>query len=74
MHILLTGGSGFIGSNFVRYVLRDRPDYSITNLDCLTYSGNPENLADVEDDPRYTFVHGNILDIELVTELMQKVD
>lgn len=74
MHILLTGGSGFIGSNFVRYVLRDRPDYSITNLDCLTYSGNPENLADVEDNPRYNFVHGNILDIELVTELMQKVD
>ena len=74
MHILLTGGSGFIGSNFVRYVLRDRPDYTITNLDCLTYSGNPENLADVENDPRYTFVHGNILDIDLVTELMQKCD
>lgn len=74
MHILLTGGSGFIGSNFVRYVLRDRPGYSITNLDCLTYSGNPENLADVEDNPRYTFVHGNILDIELVTDLMRKVD
>ena len=74
MHILLTGGSGFIGSNFVRYVLRDRPDYSITNLDCLTYSGNPENLADIEDNPRYTFVHGNILDIELVTDLMRKVD
>lgn len=74
MHILLTGGSGFIGSNFVRFVLRERPDYTITNLDALTYSGNPENLADVENDPRYTFVHGNILDIEVVTELMQKCD
>ena len=74
MHILLTGGSGFIGSNFVRYVLRDRPDYSITNLDALTYSGNPENLADIENDPRYTFVHGNILDIDLVTDLMRKID
>jgi len=74
MHILLTGGSGFIGSNFVRLILRERPDYTITNLDCLTYSGNPENLADIENDPRYTFVHGDIRDLELCTELTKKCD
>ncbi len=72
--ILLTGGAGFIGSNFVRFVLRERPDYSITNLDSLTYSGNPENLADLEAEPRYTFVHGNILDLELTTKLIKDCD
>ena len=74
MKILLTGGSGFIGSNFVRVVLRDHPELSILNLDALTYSGNPENLSDVEDNPRYEFVHGNILDMDLVASLMPKVD
>jgi len=74
MHILLTGGSGFIGSNFVRLVLRDRPDYHVTNLDCLTYSGNPENLADVEANPNYTFVQGNILDLGLCQKLIDKAD
>ncbi|XAL98240.1 dTDP-glucose 4,6-dehydratase [Phycisphaeraceae bacterium D3-23] len=74
MKILLTGGSGFIGSNFVRLVLSERPDFSITNLDSLTYSGNPENLADVEDNPNYTFVHGNICDLDLCTQLMQDAD
>ena len=72
--ILLTGGSGFIGSNFVRHVLREHPDYAIINLDALTYSGNPENLADVEDDERYSFVKGDILDLALCTELMQRAD
>ena len=72
--ILLTGGSGFIGSNFVRHVLREHPDYAIINLDALTYSGNPENLADVEDDDRYSFVKGDILDLRLCTELMSKAD
>ena len=74
MHILLTGGSGFIGSNFVRFVLANRPSYRITNLDCLSYSGNPENLSDIENDPRYTFVHGNILDRALMEKLIAQAD
>ncbi|MEM6392342.1 MAG: dTDP-glucose 4,6-dehydratase [Planctomycetota bacterium] len=73
MHILLTGGSGFIGSNFVRFTL-NHTDHAVTNLDALTYSGNPENLRDIEDDPRYTFVEGNILDRELAVDLMRKCD
>ncbi|MFY7896351.1 MAG: GDP-mannose 4,6-dehydratase, partial [Phycisphaerales bacterium] len=58
MHILLTGGAGFIGSNFVHLVLKDRPNYRITNLDVLTYSGNLENLRGLENNPRYRFVKG----------------
>ena len=57
---LVTGGLGFIGSNFVRMVLRERPDVSITNLDLMTYAGNPANLAEVASDPRYRFVKGDI--------------
>lgn len=72
--LLLTGGAGFIGSNFVRYVLRDWPAYRIVNLDALTYSGNPANLKDVADHPRYEFVHGNILDLDLCTRLAQRAD
>lgn len=74
MKILLTGGSGFIGSNFVRFLLRERPDYSIVNLDALTYSGNPENLSDIESDWRYTFVHGSINDMPLVEKLIAAAD
>jgi dTDP-glucose 4,6-dehydratase len=59
---LVTGGCGFIGSSFVRLLLRARPDAAVVNLDALTYAGNPENLADVEKDPRYRFVHGSITD------------
>ncbi len=73
-HLLVTGGCGFIGSNFVRFVLDQRPDWKITNLDCLSYSGNPENLTDLEDNPRYSFVHGNILDRELVDRLIAGCD
>jgi dTDP-glucose 4,6-dehydratase len=73
-HLLITGGCGFIGSNFVRYVLGARPEYRITNLDALTYSGNPENLADLESEPRYRFVHGNILDRPLVQRLLADCD
>lgn len=74
MKILLTGGCGFIGSNFVRFVLRHRPDYAIVNVDALTYSGNPENLADVDADPRYAFVKADINDIDLMQKLIEPVD
>ncbi len=73
MKILLTGGSGFIGSNFVRYILEATSD-EIVNLDVLTYSGNPENLSDVENDPRYTFVKGDIGDMELAQKLIADCD
>ena len=58
--ILITGGAGFIGSNFARFVLEHRPTWRVINYDALTYAGNLENLRDVEDDPRYTFIHGDI--------------
>ena len=72
-HLLVTGGCGFLGSNFVRHVLRERPTWHVTNLDALTYAGNPANLADVEEAfaDRYRFVHGNILDRPLVDAVLQ---
>jgi dTDP-glucose 4,6-dehydratase len=60
--ILVTGGAGFIGSNFVRFVLRQRPTWRVINFDALTYAGNMANLRDVEKDPRYAFVHADIRD------------
>jgi len=72
--LLITGGCGFIGSNLVRYVLRVRPDWLVTNLDCLSYSGNRENLRDVERSPNYRFVQGNINDRELVQPLVAEAD
>ena len=68
MKILVTGGLGFIGSTFVRLLLTERPDWTITNLDAMTYAGNPANLADVADDARYRFVHGDIADTTAVRE------
>jgi dTDP-glucose 4,6-dehydratase len=65
MKLLVTGGAGFIGSNFIRYLLQRRADWSIVNLDKLTYAGNLENLTEVESDPRYTFVRGDICDAEV---------
>lgn len=65
----MTGGAGFIGSNFVRYALKQHPDWNVVNLDKLTYAGNLENLSDVAEDPRYTFVKGDIADESLVNKL-----
>ncbi|MBA3011230.1 MAG: dTDP-glucose 4,6-dehydratase [Proteobacteria bacterium] len=67
--ILVTGGSGFIGTNFVKYVMTHYPQWNILNLDALTYAGNPENHRELSDDPRYTFVHGDILDAGLLKKL-----
>ena len=64
--ILVTGGCGFIGSHFVRRMLRSHGDLEVTNLDALTYAGNPANLAEVADDPRYRFVKGSICDPQAV--------
>jgi dTDP-glucose 4,6-dehydratase len=64
--LLVTGGAGFIGSNFIHYVLENRKDWTVVNFDKLTYAGNLENLRDVEKDPRYTFVRGDIADRAVV--------
>ena len=74
MKLLVTGGSGFIGSNFIRHVLAEHPDDRVVNLDKLTYAGNPANLADLERDPRYAFVHGDICDAKLVRDVTRGVD
>ncbi|MDY7031684.1 MAG: dTDP-glucose 4,6-dehydratase [Thermodesulfobacteriota bacterium] len=66
MKILVTGGAGFIGSNFIRYMLQTHPLYEIINLDKLTYSGNLENLTDVSCQDRYRFVKGDICDVQLI--------
>ena len=68
--ILVTGGAGFIGSNFIRCVLQSRPDCRIINLDALTYAGNPESLADIPEGARYRFVQGDICDGELLERLL----
>ncbi|PZR62255.1 MAG: dTDP-glucose 4,6-dehydratase [Chloroflexi bacterium] len=72
--LLVTGGAGFIGSTWVRQVLRNNPDVRVTVLDKLTYAGNPANLREIEDDPRYRFVKGDITDRDLVSELAGEVD
>lgn len=72
--VLVTGGAGFIGSNFIRYFLKHHDCEALVNLDLLTYAGNLENLADVEKDHRYTFVKGDIRDRKLVNELFEKYD
>lgn len=86
MKLLITGGAGFIGSNFIHYILKKyparnashsdagEPDYQVVNLDALTYAGNLENLKDIENDPRYKFVKGDICDKELVDSLVKDCD
>ncbi|MFA5554214.1 MAG: dTDP-glucose 4,6-dehydratase [Phycisphaerae bacterium] len=71
-NILVTGGAGFIGSNFVRMVLDEHPDYTIINLDKLTYAGNLENLAGFLENPRHKFVKGDICDAKLVEKLVSE--
>ncbi|MCY1042973.1 dTDP-glucose 4,6-dehydratase [Corallococcus sp. bb12-1] len=70
MNVLVTGGCGFIGSNLVKYLRRERPDWKIVNLDKLTYAGNLETLADLEGDPQHVFVRGDIGNRELVEHLL----
>jgi dTDP-glucose 4,6-dehydratase len=73
-HILVTGGAGFIGSNFVPYFLEKNKDYHIINLDLLTYAGNLDNLKEIQNDNRYTFVKGDIKDQALISSLFAKYD
>lgn len=72
-NLLITGGAGFIGSHFIRRMLKNY-DYNVVNFDALTYSGNLENLRDVEDNSRYEFVKGNICDMESVDEVVRKYE
>lgn len=72
--ILITGGAGFMGSNFIHYILNKYPDYQVINLDKLTYAGNLENLRDIENNPNYEFIKGDIVDAKLVSELIPRVD
>jgi dTDP-glucose 4,6-dehydratase len=74
VRLLVTGGAGFIGSNFVSYILRKYPDYEVVNLDALTYAGNLANLKEVMKNPRHRFVQGRIEDGKLVHRLMKGVD
>lgn len=68
--IMITGGAGFIGSNFVHYMVNKYPDYQFTNYDALTYAGNLENLKDINNKPNYTFIKGDIGHVEKVNELV----
>ncbi len=72
MRLLVTGGSGFIGSNFVRFVLEHYQPEFVTNVDALTYAGNPENLADIADDPRYEFHQADIADRAAIDSILSQ--
>lgn len=71
MNLLVTGGAGFIGSNFIHYILEKYPNYKVVNLDLLTYAGNLENLKTVEKNPNYTFVKGDITDYKLADNIIK---
>ena len=73
-HILVTGGAGFIGSNFVHYLLQSEPDVQIINLDALTYAGSLENLNDLPDPSRHVFIHGDITDQEMVDRIFAEYE
>src|SRR3989338_2885810 len=72
--LLVTGGAGFIGSNFVRCWHANHPEDTIVNLDALTYAGNLKNLAGIEEGENYHFIHGSILDAEVVHQAIEDVD
>ena len=76
MEILITGGCGFIGSNFVRYILEQREDLKVINIDKLTYAGNLANLADVEKNypERYLFIKGDIAEKELIHDIFERFE
>lgn len=74
MKLLVTGGAGFIGSNFILYWMNQHPEDQVVNLDKLTYAGNLENLTSVEKNPNYSFVHGDICDRDIVAKAMEGVD
>ena len=74
MRVLVTGGAGFIGSNFIRHILKKYPTYKIINLDKLTYAGNLENLSDIAENKNYSFVKGDICDKKVVEKLLPKCD
>src|SRR5687767_9495739 len=69
MHVVVTGGCGFIGSNFIRKILATRPNWRVTNIDKLTYAGNPSNLQDLSASPRYRFFKADICDRALMAEI-----
>src|SRR5499426_2190992 len=72
MNLLVTGGAGFIGSSYVRFVRRSRPDDLVVNVDVLTYAGNLENLRDLEGDPRHVFARADICDGAAMLEVMRR--
>ncbi len=74
MKLLVTGGAGFMGSNFIHYILKKYPEYEVINLDKLTYAGNLKNLSDIENNPNYRFVKGDICDANIINELVPQVD